>query len=93
MGVYTHCDGAGTGEAGEDGGIYFPPLEHGHKMHCDSSYHEIFPSGGAESGTGPSRQWWEHPTMDILGIKAGYAAAEGGGDTGMKKLEGEGVGE
>ena len=37
-----------------------------------------------------SMQWWEQPALDILGIRAGNAAAEGGGETGMEELEGEG---
>ena len=28
------------------------------------------------------RQWWEQPTLDIMGIKTGQVAAEGGGDMG-----------
>ena len=26
-----------------------------------------------------SRQWWDQPALDIMGIRAGHAAAEGGG--------------
>ena len=36
-----------------------------------------------------SRRWWEHPPLDILGIRAGRAAAEGGEETGTEKMEGE----
>ena len=28
-----------------------------------------------------SRRWWEQPTLDILGIRAGHAAAEVEGET------------
>ena len=31
-----------------------------------------------------SRQWWEQPTLDILGMRAGQAASEGGGRQGQK---------
>ena len=31
-----------------------------------------------------SRRWWEHPAMDILEIRAGNAAAEGGEDMGAE---------
>ena len=30
------------------------------------------------------RQWWEHPTLDILGIREGHAAAEEGRRWGRK---------
>ena len=41
-----------------------------------------------------SMQWWEHPALDILGIRAGNAAADvGGGETGTEKSEGEGEGD
>ena len=35
----------------------------------------------AEQNTGVkiSRQWWEQYNLDILGIRAGHAEAEGGG--------------
>ena len=26
-----------------------------------------------------SRRWWEQPALDVLGIRAGHTAAEGGG--------------
>ena len=37
-----------------------------------------------------SKQWWEHPVLDILGIRAGREAAEGGGATGAEESEAEG---
>ena len=44
-----------------------------------------------------SRRWWEQPDMDILGIRSGHEAAEGGGGGGggteESKGEGEGYGE
>ena len=36
------------------------------------------------------RRWWEQPVLDILGIRAGNAAAEGGGEMGTEESEGEG---
>ena len=36
------------------------------------------------------RRWWEHHSLDILGIRAGHAAAEMGEETGMEESEGEG---
>ena len=46
----------------------------------------------AEQDTGLrfSRQWWEQPTLNILRIRAGHAAAEGREDTGTEESEGEG---
>ena len=41
------------------------------------------------SGLLLSRQWWEHPKLYIPGIRAGNEAAEGGGETGTEKLDGE----
>ena len=32
-----------------------------------------------------SRRWWEKPAMNILGIRAGYEAAEMGGDMGTEE--------
>ena len=37
-----------------------------------------------------SREWWEQPTLNILRIRAGHAAAEGREDTGTEESEGEG---
>ena len=37
-----------------------------------------------------SRQWWEQPAMDILGIRAGHSEAEGGKETETEESEGEG---
>ena len=37
-----------------------------------------------------SMKWWEQPDLDILGIRAGNAVAEVGGETGMEESEGEG---
>ena len=37
-----------------------------------------------------SRQCWEQNDLDIIGIRAGHTSAVGGGETGMKELEGEG---
>ena len=31
-----------------------------------------------------SRQWWDQPALDILGIRAGHAKAEGGEETGTE---------
>ena len=31
-----------------------------------------------------SKQWWDQPAMDILGIRAGHAKAEGGEETGTE---------
>ena len=40
------------------------------------------------------RQWWEHPDLNIMGIRAGQVATEvGGGETGGGELELEGEGE
>ena len=44
-------------------------------------------------GMGLSRRWWEHPTLDIMGIRAGQVAVEGGRDTGGEESESEGEGE
>ena len=38
----------------------------------------------------PSRQYWEQPTKDILGIRAGHAEAEVGGETGTEESKGDG---
>ena len=32
-----------------------------------------------------SRRWWEQPELDILGIRAGHAAAEGGEEPGTEE--------
>ena len=40
-----------------------------------------------------SRRRWEQPALDILGIRAGHAAAEGGEETGMEESAAEGEGE
>ena len=37
-----------------------------------------------------SRRWWEQPALDILGIRAGYAASEGMDKMGTEESEGEG---
>ena len=37
-----------------------------------------------------SMQWWEHPGLDILGIRVGNAAEEGGKEGGTEGPEGEG---
>ena len=34
-------------------------------------------------------RWWEHPALDILGIRAGHAEAEVGGETGTEESEGD----
>ena len=34
-----------------------------------------------------SRRWWEHTALDIIGIRAGHAAAEVGVDTGTEESE------
>ena len=40
-----------------------------------------------------SMRWWENTALDILGNRAGYAAAEGGEETGAEESESEGEGE
>ena len=47
MGVPTHWGGAGNGGGGLYQGVYRPPPEHGHEVHCKSSYHRIVSGGGA----------------------------------------------
>ena len=39
-----------------------------------------------------SSQWSEQPDLDILGIRAGHAAVEVGGETGTEESKGEGGG-
>ena len=41
-------------------------------------------------GIRPSRRWWKQSNLDILGLRAWHAAAEGGGGAGAEELEGEG---
>ena len=36
------------------------------------------------------RRWWEHPSLDILGIRAGHVALEGGEQRGTEESEREG---
>ena len=46
----------------------------------------------AERNTGLRlyRRWWEHPALDILGMRAGHAEAEVGGETGTEESKGDG---
>ena len=37
-----------------------------------------------KSGLRLSRRWWEHPALDILGMRAGHAEAEVGGRQGRR---------
>ena len=53
MGVYTHWGGAVNGGAGGYQGVYCPPPEHGHTVHCNSYYHGLVSIGGAEDRTAP----------------------------------------
>ena len=53
MGVPTHWGGASNCGTGGDWGIYFPPPEHGIKIHCDFSDNGIVSDRGAESGNVP----------------------------------------
>ena len=36
-------------------------------------------------GMGVSRRWWQKPALDILGIRAGHAVAEGGEEIGAEQ--------
>ena len=40
---------------------------------------EYFVAAELKLGLHLSRQWWEQPDLDILGIRVGHAASEGGG--------------
>ena len=40
-----------------------------------------------------SRQWWEQPTLYILGIRAGHVSVKVGGETGTEESEVEVDGE
>ena len=53
MVVTTHWGGAGNGGTIGDWGIYLPPTEHGHTIHCGSSYHELVSVIRAETGNSP----------------------------------------
>ena len=35
------------------------------------------------------RRWWEHPSLDILGIRAAHVAEDMGEETGTEESEGE----
>ena len=72
--------------------MYFPPPEHGHTIHCDSSYHGLMSGNGVEAGTvnikvmvGAARS--EYPRDKI---RACISGSEGGGGT--EELEGYGGG-
>ena len=51
MGVYTHWVVYGNVGDGGDRGVYLSPPEHGRTVNCGLSYHGLFSSGRAESGT------------------------------------------
>ena len=38
---------------------------------------KLFPAAERKLGLRLSRQWWEQPTLDILGIRVEHAEAEG----------------
>ena len=48
---------------------------------------ELCLAGEQNPGLQLSRQWWEHTTLDTLGIRVGHAEAEVRGETGTKESE------
>ena len=51
MVVPAHWGGASNGGDVLYQGVYLPPLEHDHTIHCNSYYHGLMYGGGAEAGT------------------------------------------
>ena len=39
---------------------------------------DLCPAAERKPGLRLIRRWWEHPTLEIMGIKSGHATAEGG---------------
>ena len=51
---------------------------------------DLFLQADWNPGLRLSRQWWDQPAVDTLGIRAGHETEEGGEGTGTEESEGEG---
>ena len=91
MGVYTHWGSAGNVGAGGDQGVYLPPPEHSHTVHCDLSYLRLVPGGGAESGTAPIQEMAVAARSGYPGDKCGACIIRGGGGYGYIIIGGRGI--
>ena len=88
--VYTHWGGAGNVGAGGDHSVYRPPLEHGCIVHCESSYHGLVSSGGAEAGTAYIQAMVGADRPGYTGDKGRACIIGGGEEMGKRESEGEG---
>ena len=79
MGVYIYWGSTGNGGAGGYRGVYCPPPEHGHTVHCDSYYHGILSGGRAEAGTAPIQDMVVAFLSGYPGDKGGACSRQGGG--------------
>ena len=60
-------------------GIYQPPPEHGHTIHCDLSYHGLVSGSGAETGNAPIQAMVGADRPGYTGYKSGACSSRGGG--------------
>ena len=88
VGVPTHWGSTGNGGTGGDWGVYLPPPEHFCAVHFYPSYHDFCLVAEKNPVMRLSRRWWDHTSLDIMGIRAGNAATEGG--RGSEESEAEG---
>ena len=71
MGVYTPWGVPNNGGTVGNQGVYFPPPEHGCKIHCDLSYHGLVSVGRAEARNAPIQ-------VMVGSARLGYPVDKGG---------------
>ena len=82
--VYSPIVGSGNAGTAVDRGIYCQSREHRSIIHCNSHYHGLVSRNGAAARNATIQAMVGAAVLDILGIRAGHAATEGGEETGME---------